>query len=196
MGIFIMDIDNNIIYDNIIDNNKKIIDNCIWVNGSYYLKYNGENNINKECIMLISIDDVYILLNAIKELMKFSLWDNIEKNKQLYDDMNYWHYYKCRNGDNCKNKYKNLCGYYHPCDDNIKPMIKLHYMNYPSYIPNGRKMKIYNPNFNKNGEIDQTLFAENEKDLRILPYNHRKIFTWLHIRVITHFRKTYKMFKL
>ena len=65
--------------------------------------------------------------------------------------------------------------------------IRKHYESYPSYIPSGRKTKLYNASLDSGG-TNKDNYASDDDELRILPLNHRKIFTWLHIRIVTALR--------
>ena len=65
--------------------------------------------------------------------------------------------------------------------------IRKHYESYPSYIPLGRKTKLYNASLDIGGS-NKDNYAPNDDELRTLPSNHRKIFTWLHIRIVTDLR--------
>ena len=163
-------------------------DDILWSYKEYYLYNNGKNNIDKDCIMCLNPNNLLILLNVIKDMMKYNFWSHYERRTQLSNDMSHWRCSICKHGDNCKNKLNYKCGYFHSCDNSITPDILQHYKSYPSYIPNARKMKLYNALFDTDGNVDTDKYALTSCELRILPYNHRKIFTWLHIRIVTDFR--------
>jgi hypothetical protein len=165
--------------------------NAIWLYFDYYLCNNGQNNIDKQCIMSLNEVNLKELLKGIKKIMKCDMWTDNEKKVQLSKDILHWRCTQCDFGNNCKNKLNYKCGYSHPCDDFIEIYIFNHYKLYPSYIPSGKKMKLYDKLFDINCHIDD--YALNVDELRILPYNHRKIFTWLHIRIVTDLRKKIKI---
>ena len=162
-------------------------DSVIWRNRVYYLRNNGENNLDKPCITYLNQNDLLDLLNALKSIMKYHLWEPDEIHAQLLSDMSYWRRSICVHGDECINQLNYKCGYFHSRDKFITPDLSTHYNLYPSYIPNGRKTKLYNVLFDIDGKRDNYALTLNE--LRILPCNHRKIFTWLHIRIVTDLRK-------
>ena len=163
-------------------------DDILWRYKRYYLYNNGENNIDKKCIMCLKPNDLFILLNVIKNMMKCDFWSREEKREQLSNDMYHWRCSICKHGDGCINKLNYKCGYFHSCDNSIMLDTLKHYELYPSYIPNARKMKLYNALFDTDGNKDKDKYALKVCELRILPYNHRKIFTWLHIRIVTDLR--------
>jgi hypothetical protein len=163
-------------------------DNILWSYKGYYLYNNGENNIDKECIMSLKPNNLLILLNVIKDMMKYEFWSYEERCEQLSNDMYHWRCSICKHGNNCKNKLNYKCGYFHSCDTFIMHDTLQHYKSYPSYIPNARKMKLYNALFDTDRNKDKNKYALTLCELRILPCNHRKVFTWLHIRIVTDLR--------
>ena len=156
----------------------------VWHCNAYYLRRSGANNIDKRCVMSLTHDELIQLLEAIKNIMKCDSWSSNERHTQLLDDMSHWRSI-CKFGDKCRNKYNYRCGYVHPCDFAIMFGIRKHYESYPSYIPLGRKAKLYNASLDIGGS-NKDDYAQNENELCILQLNHRKIFTWLHIRNVTH----------
>ena len=118
--------------------------------------------------------------------MKCDSWSSNERHTQLLDDMSHWRSI-CKFGDKCRNKYNYRCGYVHSCDTAILFGTHKHYESYPSYIPSGRKTKLYNASLDIGGS-NKDNYASNDDELRTLPSNHRKIFTWLHIRIVTDLR--------
>ena len=165
---------------------RKYSNDFVWHYSKYYLCKNGADNIDKRCVVSLTQDELAQLLEAIKNNMKCDSCSSKERRTQLLDDMSHWRSL-CKSGNKRENNYNYRCGYVHSCDTAIMFGIRRHYESYPSYIPSGRKTKLYNASLDIGGS-NKDNYASNEDELRTLPSNHRKIFTWLHIRIVTDLR--------